>query len=299
VFRGCYSHNNIDDGWDLYTKSETGAIDPVVIDQCIASGNGTLTSGISNAAGDRNGFKLGGEKIAVAHKVTRCVAFSNGKNGFTWNSNPGAIALSNCLAYDNAEGNYKFGDNSTQTQAVFSNNISFWTSTANHQSDKAVGTDAGSSNCWWDKSKTPPSVNAKGLLVTAADFALALGNPTIRRNSDNSLDFNCFRLAAGSDLIDAGVAAGLPYSGKAPDLGVIEFGFTGAVLPDKNSGHNPWKLNCRGHHLQPGADIFSLNGRKINGRIDHGPLSSGVLFHRVTIGNVEKISGTINFLSVR
>ena len=231
VFRGCVSHNNIDDGWDLYTKQDTGPIGTVTIDQCVSFHNGTLTNGTMSSSGDRNGFKLGGDKIAVVHVVTRSIAFSNGKNGFTWNSNPGAIRLSNTLAFDNADGNYKFGDNSTPTAAVFTNNVSFWTATASAQSDKAVGTDASSTNCWWDKSKSQPSINAKGLVVTAADFASSLSSPpaTIPRAADGSLDLSFFRLASASDLVNAGVvpAGTLPfdpataYSGM-PELGAVE-----------------------------------------------------------------------------
>ncbi|HET9931124.1 MAG TPA: hypothetical protein VFQ35_10575 [Polyangiaceae bacterium] len=228
VFRGCVSHHNIDDGWDLYTKTDTGPIGPVTIDQCIAYSNGSLTDGTSNDNGDRNGFKLGGDDIAVAHVVTRSVAFKNGKNGFTWNSNPGAIRLSNNLAFDNVEGNFKFGDNSTMTAAVFTNNVSFWT-TSGAQSDKAVGTDAGSSNAWWDKSKSQPSVNAKGLVVTAQDFASSLASVKVTRNADGSPNLSVFSLAAGSDLLNAGKLpdGALPFDAAAyyvgvPDLGAVE-----------------------------------------------------------------------------
>jgi hypothetical protein len=227
VFRGCISHNNIDDGWDLYTKTDTGAIGAVTIDQCVAHHNGKLTDGTTNDNGDRNGFKLGGEKIAVPHVVTRSVAYANGKNGFTWNSNPGAIRLSNTLAFDNAEGNYKFGDNSTTTSAVFSNNVSFWTG-GSAQSDKTIGTDAGNSNCWWNTGGTPQSTNGKGLQVSAADFAHPLADPTLKRNADGSIDFSPFALAAGSDLLNAGVmpAGDLPFDTSyyvgTPDLGAVE-----------------------------------------------------------------------------
>ena len=231
VFRGCVSHNNIDDGWDLYTKQDTGPIGTVTIDQCVSFHNGTLTDGTMSSSGDRNGFKLGGDSIPVVHVVTRSIAFGNGKNGFTWNSNPGAIRLSNTLAFDNADGNYKFGDNGTTTAAVFTNNVSFWTTSSGVQSDKAIGTDASSTNCWWDKSKSQPSVNAKGLVVTAADFASSLSSPpaTIPRAADGSLDLSFFRLAAGSDLMNAGTipSGALPFDPMtsymgAPDLGAVE-----------------------------------------------------------------------------
>jgi hypothetical protein len=230
VFRGCVSHNNIDDGWDLYTKDDTGPIGGVTIDQCIAHHNGTLTDGTANENGDRNGFKLGGEDIAVAHVVTRSVAFANGKNGFTWNSNPGAIRISNTLAFDNVAGNYKFGDNSTKTQAVFTNNVSFWTTSSDTQSDKTNGDDAGQSNCFWSNSGTPSSRSASGLMVSASDFAMPLTAAMVVRAADGSPDFGPFALAPSSQLIGAGVmpAGELPfpssyYRGK-PDLGAVETG---------------------------------------------------------------------------
>jgi hypothetical protein len=229
VFRGCVAHNNIDDGWDLFTKTDTGAIGPVTIDQCVAHHNGKLTDGTSSDSGDRNGFKLGGEDIAVAHVVTRSVAFGNGKNGFTWNSNPGAIRVANNLAFDNGEGNFKFGDNATPTQAVFTNNLSFWTTPSAAQSDKAIGTDVAMTNCWWDKSKSQPSINGKGLIVTAADFAAPLASPTVARAADGSVVLTIFQLAPGSDLANAGAVPGgaLPFDAASyyqgtPDLGAFE-----------------------------------------------------------------------------
>ncbi len=229
TFRGCVSHNNIDDGWDLYTKSDTGPIGSVTIDQCVSHHNGTLMDGTKNANGDRNGFKLGGEKIAVSHTVTRSIAFANGKNGFTWNSNPGKIQLFNDLAFDNVEGNFLFGDSSTTTQAVFANDVSFWTSTGSDTSDKTIGTSVANSNAFWDASKSQPSINGKGLLVTAADFATMLAAPSVPRKADGSPDFSAFALASGSDLRDAGVTppGTLPFDAASyyvgtPDLGAVE-----------------------------------------------------------------------------
>lgn len=47
VFSGCISYNNVDDGWDLYTKSATGAIGAVSIEDCVAYNNGVTSSGTS------------------------------------------------------------------------------------------------------------------------------------------------------------------------------------------------------------------------------------------------------------
>lgn len=143
VFRYDVSHNNIDDGWDLYTKTDTGAIGPVTIEYSLSYNNGTLTDGTVNANGDRNGYKLGGDDIAVNHVVQHSVAYHNGHHGFTYNSNPGTMAISNNASIDNAERNFSFDAGTS----VFRNNTScrFGVSGSN---DKTIG-DADSSNQFW------------------------------------------------------------------------------------------------------------------------------------------------------
>ncbi|WP_405646285.1 CBM35 domain-containing protein [Streptomyces sp. NBC_00019] len=140
VFRYAVSHNNIDDGWDLYTKTDTGAIGPVTIEDSLAYDNGTLSDGTTAGNGDRNGYKLGGDDIAVNHIVKRSIAFENGKHGFTYNSNPGKMTISNNLSIANTERNFNFDAGTS----VFRNN----TSCNSGSSDRYVG-DADSSNQFW------------------------------------------------------------------------------------------------------------------------------------------------------
>jgi hypothetical protein len=142
IFRYDVSHNNSDDGWDLYTKSDTGPIGPVTIEFSIAYTNGTLSNGTQNANGDRNGFKLGGESIAVNHIVRNNLAYNNGKDGFTWNSNPGAITVTSNVSKNNAQRNFNF-DGGT---SVFSSNISCRSGSGTN--DRIIGTDKGN-NTWW------------------------------------------------------------------------------------------------------------------------------------------------------
>ena len=120
VFRYAVSHNNIDDGWDLYTKTDTGPIGPVTIEDSLSYSNGTLTNGGQAGNGDRNGYKLGGEDIAVNHVVRRSIAYRNGKHGFTYNSNPGSMTISNNISIDNTERNFSFDAGTS----VFRNNVS-------------------------------------------------------------------------------------------------------------------------------------------------------------------------------
>ena len=101
VFDGCIAYNNVDDGWDLYTKGESGPIGPVTIQNCIAFNNGITSQGVGTANSDGNGFKLGGENIAVPHIVKNSIAFHNLATGFTDNSNPGTLRIENCTSFNN------------------------------------------------------------------------------------------------------------------------------------------------------------------------------------------------------
>ncbi|MDH6441323.1 hypothetical protein M2158_009864 [Streptomyces sp. SAI-144] len=140
VFRYAVSHNNIDDGWDLYTKTDTGAIGPVTIEYSLSYGNGTLTDGSQAGNGDRNGYKLGGDSIAVNHVVQHSIAYGNGHHGFTYNSNPGSMTITSNVSVANTERNFNFETGTS----VFRGN----TSCNSGANDRYVG-DADSSNQFW------------------------------------------------------------------------------------------------------------------------------------------------------
>ena len=101
-FYYCGSYHNIDDGFDLYTKSNLGPIAPVALENCEAFYNGWLSGEERPSDGAKTGigFKLGGEGQKVAHHVSRCAAHHNVRIGFDDNSNPGVV-LSLCEAWDN------------------------------------------------------------------------------------------------------------------------------------------------------------------------------------------------------
>jgi hypothetical protein len=154
------SHNNIDDGWDLFTKSDTGPIGVVTIEDSLSYNNGTLSNGGQAGAGDRNGFKLGGEDISVNHIVRRSIAYRNGKHGFTYNRNLGTMTISNNLSIDNASGNRNFNfDGGT---SVFRNNTScrFNVSGSN---DRIIG-NSDSSNQFWMGTNGSRCANFSGSL---------------------------------------------------------------------------------------------------------------------------------------
>ncbi|MET8079631.1 carbohydrate-binding protein [Streptomyces sp. NPDC005303] len=140
VFRYTVSHNNIDDGWDLYTKTDTGAIGPVTIEYSLSYNNGTLSDGSQAGNGDRNGFKLGGDDIAVNHVVQHSIAYHNGHHGFTYNSNPGSMTITSNVSVGNTERNFNFETGTS----VFRGN----TSCDSGGNDRYAG-DADSSNQFW------------------------------------------------------------------------------------------------------------------------------------------------------
>ncbi len=143
VFRYDVSHNNIDDGWDLYTKPDTGPIGAVTIEYSLSYNNGTLSNGGQAGNGDRNGLKLGGEDIAVNHVVQHNIVYQNGKHGITYNRNPGTMSISNNVSIGNAERNFNFEAGTS----VLRNN----TSCDSGSNDKIVG-NADSSNQFWSGS---------------------------------------------------------------------------------------------------------------------------------------------------
>lgn len=143
VFQYDVSHNNIDDGWDFYTKTDTGAIGPVTVEDSLSYDQGTLTNGTQAANGDRNGFKLGGDNIAVNHVFVRNIAVGNGHHGITYNDNPGTITVTDNVSVDNGDSNFYFPEGTS----VFRNDTScrFAGGTTN---DKVVGSTDSSDQFW-------------------------------------------------------------------------------------------------------------------------------------------------------
>lgn len=89
VFNGCISHDNVDDGYDLYAKNGDGygPIGAVTIENCLAYHNGYTPEGnLSKASG--NGFKLGGEGLSGKHVLKNSIAWANAGCGITSNNGP-------------------------------------------------------------------------------------------------------------------------------------------------------------------------------------------------------------------
>jgi hypothetical protein len=94
VFRYAVSHNNIDDGWDLFTKTDTGPIGVVTIEDSLAYNIGTLSGGGQAGSGDRNGFKLGGGNGRIIGNSDSSHQFWSGTNGSRCANFSGALGWS-------------------------------------------------------------------------------------------------------------------------------------------------------------------------------------------------------------
>ncbi|WP_392563544.1 hypothetical protein RHO13_09340 [Orbus wheelerorum] len=139
VFKGCISHNNTDDGFDLYNKIEDGPNEAVLIDGCVTYLNGFPFSKPNIAKGSiGNGFKLGAEGQPVDHKIINSIALNNNMDGFTDNFNTGSYIIDNNIAINSARYNYILRANPylfLKPSILFKNNYSIKDSWQNSPKD--------------------------------------------------------------------------------------------------------------------------------------------------------------------
>jgi hypothetical protein len=178
VIRGARLYENADDGLDFWAFS-----DPVRIERSWAWGNGYDRWNDPDWQGDGNGFKLGGGGEVVAHLVTQSAAWSNAGNGFTENSNSGAITMHRNTAYKNDKAGFFFRDSNSR----MSRNLS----TGNQGNQVAKGGRVISAANSWDAGVTVPS-------FASADASQA----TKARQADGRLPTVTF-LVTGTDAIGA------------------------------------------------------------------------------------------------
>ncbi len=218
VFRGCRSWFNSDDGFDLISTHEA-----VLIENCWAFNNGFDPS--FKSLGDGNGFKLGGYGVkggelppAIPRHVIRgSVAVHNKASGFYANHQPGGIDLLNNTAYLNSTNFNMLGRNAEHTADVpgyghkMKNNLGY--KGRNEVSNLNEALCDISSNYF-----------TLGLRFNDKDFEGLDEADLIKPRKPNGdlPDVPLLRLKAGNPAIDKGVDVGIPFTGKAPDLGAFE-----------------------------------------------------------------------------
>ncbi len=102
VFYECTAHHNVDDGFDLFSKNVLGTTGRVTIENCVAYENGRSFFSVSKNKSGGMGFKLGGDNVAIAHRVWNSIAFRNQEAGFSTNYNPW-VRLKNTTAWQNGK----------------------------------------------------------------------------------------------------------------------------------------------------------------------------------------------------
>jgi hypothetical protein len=149
------------------------------------------------------------------------LSFNNKVKGFDQNNNYGSMTLDNCTGYGNKSANYRITLQVDNGQTVDIKNCVSLNGVVDLGNFVLQN-----SNSWMNR-----------FVVTDSDF-MSVDTTGVRdpRKADGSLpDVNFMHLAAGSDLIDAGVDVGIPYSGSAPDLGAFEYGMP--IPSDVKSGN--------------------------------------------------------------
>jgi hypothetical protein len=211
TIKGCRFWWNTDDGIDLWLNEGT-----VIVDSCWAWNNGYLPDTFTSA-GNGNGFKLGKTETnhgtKVLRKIRNCISYNNRARGFDQNEALCSMELYNNTAFLNGTNSYVFNYNEIYSNVK--NCISYQNALG-----PAFSSTSSVENCiFTDKN---PSLNVG--TVSDNDFLSLDASQLIRTRSIEgnlpAIDF--LKPAPGSNLIDKGIEAGLPYWGIAPDIGAFE-----------------------------------------------------------------------------
>ena len=249
-FIGCRAWWNSDDGFDFINQEF-----PVVVENCYAFGNGYSDYGRGNPPrGNGYGIKMGESTLGGGkHLIKNSVAWKNKSSGFYANYTGVGSTWINNTSYKNedrafnmastlfdSEGNRLAevapltGDNAH----VLKNNIAFpnslsqigtcWEYIPSQGIDRDVSCPAGENNTWNLKIDLTEndfmSVDDPSMTVTGQDLSKLPGILGPRKADGSLPDVDFLKLKEGSQAIDKGENIGLPFAGKAPDLGAYEYG---------------------------------------------------------------------------
>jgi hypothetical protein len=194
VFDGCVAYHNAGDGFDVFALVEIGAIEKVLIRNCVSYENGYLESGAR--AGSGHGFSMGGSNLSGYHTLQNSYAFFNRGAGVTTNSSPDII-VENTTLFNNESYNVAAYTNlAPNTDYSTSGLLSFRTQNMGLKDRVApkgrqdITKFYNSSSYYWDDT-TSRSVNSQ-LNEVSADWFESLEFDAVTRNADGSINLNGF-----------------------------------------------------------------------------------------------------------
>ncbi len=236
IFDGCRAWDYSDDGFD------PGGAGKRIIRNCWAM-SGNKYSSLCSGNIEGNGFKTGAVGVDQdSHyppgyafvEMTNCLAAYCVGFGFYNNLELGRdnnAKYFNNTAYRNYGGFFDMPLKTSSRGIEMRNNIAYNNTNSNYSQVGIYGPSvyAESNNTWKSTQQVndwPGWIKNPAVTVTDADFiSLDASQLKYPRKPDGSLpDITFLKLVAGSDLIDAGIDVGLPYSDSAPDLGYAEYG---------------------------------------------------------------------------
>lgn len=203
TIEGCRMWWNSDDGIDCYSNNAT-----ITIKNCWAFWNG-FKPGSFISKGDGNGFKLGpntAPALSVSERIViNCIAAENGQCGFDNNLSNCKLTLYNNTSFKNQTTGFQFYE--SKQVSNFRNNIGY-----KNKRDANVNTQSINDHNSWNN----------GYTVSDKDFvSVSSVGMNAKRGSSFTLPVvNFLKLTSVSKLRNAGVNVGLPFTGKAPDMGV-------------------------------------------------------------------------------
>jgi hypothetical protein len=201
----------------------------MIIDSCWAWNNGYRDDSFTPSTtsnGDGTGFKLGDQfenhSTQTLRTIRNSIAYNNRTQGFDENVLQCLVNIYNCTAFANG----RIGFSLNGYPHTIRNCVGYANGTYNAIPDLAAIL---SNNTFLYGGNENPAYT-----VTSNDFAsiTSTGIDGARRLDGGLPNISFLHLVETSDLVNAGINVGLPYSGTAPDIGAFEYGIIPSDPPD-------------------------------------------------------------------
>ena len=254
IWEGCRAWNYSDDGWDPTPVDGAERI----LNNCWAMASNKFANISEEWEIERNAFKFNShhpdeegssfERNSIV--VKNCLAvFSSAGFGEIGQTPANGIYYNN-TSYKNTSG---FVGTWEVCNSEYKNNLVYGSISetyfvqiynTNYEESHNTWTKSGENAPWpgWEYNYDVWPVNENDFVTVDSLELVALF--TAPRKPDGSLPPFPLKLAAGSDLIDAGIDVGLPFNGAAPDIGAFEYAAP-ATSRGKGSSAGGGKLYIR------------------------------------------------------